>query len=115
MNRLWCGRTEPLSHSSCYILKLHGDYKDARILNTDEELGGYGIGAGGGPLQPLRRPAAAHCHCPGAGHQATPCSLTGDQRASLLVGIIIPQNVRLMAKGRTVCIIAHRLASLTDD
>ncbi|MBB6469470.1 NAD-dependent SIR2 family protein deacetylase [Aminobacter lissarensis] len=32
---------EPLSHSSCYILKLHGDYKDARILNTDEELSGY--------------------------------------------------------------------------
>jgi hypothetical protein len=23
------------------LLKLHGDYKDARILNTDEELGGY--------------------------------------------------------------------------
>ena len=32
---------EPLSHSGCYILKLHGDYKDARILNTDEELSGY--------------------------------------------------------------------------
>lgn len=32
---------EPLSHSACYILKLHGDYKDARILNTDEELSGY--------------------------------------------------------------------------
>ncbi len=25
---------EPLTHSACYILKLHGDYKDARILNT---------------------------------------------------------------------------------
>ncbi|EAR22259.1 SIR2 family protein [Nitrococcus mobilis] len=32
---------EPLAHSACYILKLHGDYKDARILNTDEELSGY--------------------------------------------------------------------------
>ena len=26
---------EPLTHSRCYLLKLHGDYKDARILNTD--------------------------------------------------------------------------------
>ena len=32
---------EPLAHTSCYILKLHGDYKDARILNTEEELNGY--------------------------------------------------------------------------
>jgi SIR2-like domain len=32
---------EPITHSHCYILKLHGDYKDARILNTDEELSGY--------------------------------------------------------------------------
>lgn len=32
---------EPLTHSRCYLLKLHGDYKDARILNTDEELSGY--------------------------------------------------------------------------
>ncbi len=32
---------EPLAHTACYILKLHGDYKDARILNTEEELGGY--------------------------------------------------------------------------
>jgi hypothetical protein len=32
---------EPLTHSACYILKLHGDYKDSRILNTDEELNGY--------------------------------------------------------------------------
>lgn len=32
---------EPVTHSACYILKLHGDYKDARILNTDEELGRY--------------------------------------------------------------------------
>lgn len=32
---------EPLTHSVCYILKLHGDYKDARILNTEEELGTY--------------------------------------------------------------------------
>tara|TARA_B100001540_G_scaffold284705_1_gene277247 strand:+ start:22134 stop:23918 length:1785 start_codon:yes stop_codon:yes gene_type:complete len=32
---------EPITHTACYILKLHGDYKDARILNTDEELGDY--------------------------------------------------------------------------
>jgi len=32
---------EPITHSSCYILKLHGDYKDARILNTESELSGY--------------------------------------------------------------------------
>ncbi len=32
---------EPFTHSACYILKLHGDYKDARIRNTDEELSHY--------------------------------------------------------------------------
>ncbi|NQD75325.1 SIR2 family protein [Pseudomonas sp. B21-023] len=32
---------EPLTHASCFILKIHGDYKDARILNTDVELGEY--------------------------------------------------------------------------
>jgi hypothetical protein len=32
---------EPLTHSTCYLLKLHGDYKDARILNTESELSGY--------------------------------------------------------------------------
>jgi hypothetical protein len=32
---------EPLTHSRCYVLKLHGDYKDARILNTDRELSAY--------------------------------------------------------------------------
>lgn len=32
---------EPITHTACYILKLHGDYKDARILNTDEELATY--------------------------------------------------------------------------
>ncbi|PKO63216.1 MAG: hypothetical protein CVU24_00530 [Betaproteobacteria bacterium HGW-Betaproteobacteria-18] len=32
---------EPFSHSQCYLLKLHGDYKDARILNTDSELNAY--------------------------------------------------------------------------
>jgi hypothetical protein len=32
---------EPIAHSTCYILKLHGDYKDARILNTDAELSAY--------------------------------------------------------------------------
>ena len=32
---------EPITHSACFILKIHGDYKDARILNTEAELGGY--------------------------------------------------------------------------
>ncbi|WP_375552977.1 SIR2 family protein [Roseovarius mucosus] len=32
---------EPLSHSACYVFKVHGDYKDTRILNTEEELEGY--------------------------------------------------------------------------
>ncbi len=32
---------EPIGHSVCYVLKLHGDYKDSRILNTDEELAAY--------------------------------------------------------------------------
>ncbi|WP_065614954.1 SIR2 family protein [Pseudomonas moraviensis] len=32
---------EPLTHTQCYIFKVHGDYKDARILNTDIELGDY--------------------------------------------------------------------------
>ena len=32
---------EPLTHSRCYLLKLHGDYKDARIRNTDAELSSY--------------------------------------------------------------------------
>ncbi|WP_018900700.1 hypothetical protein [Rhizobium sp. 2MFCol3.1] len=30
-----------LVDSSAYLLKLHGDYKDARILNTEAELSGY--------------------------------------------------------------------------
>lgn len=32
---------EPITHSSCYVLKLHGDYKDARILNIEAELSAY--------------------------------------------------------------------------
>ena len=32
---------EPLTHTDCYLLKLHGDYKDARILNTEAELSDY--------------------------------------------------------------------------
>ncbi|RQO35870.1 hypothetical protein DBR37_05790 [Herminiimonas sp. KBW02] len=32
---------QPLVHSKCYLLKLHGDYLDARILNTDSELSVY--------------------------------------------------------------------------
>ncbi len=31
----------PLVHSRCFILKLHGDYLDTRIKNTEEELGVY--------------------------------------------------------------------------
>ncbi|TWG87954.1 SIR2-like protein [Cupriavidus gilardii J11] len=31
----------PMPHAGCYLVKLHGDYKDARILNTDAELAGY--------------------------------------------------------------------------
>ena len=32
---------EPLAHTTCYLVKLHGDYKDARILNTHAELARY--------------------------------------------------------------------------
>ncbi|TBN36134.1 SIR2 family protein [Pseudomonas sp. BGI-2] len=32
---------EPLIHARCYVLKLHGDYKDTRILNTEDELNRY--------------------------------------------------------------------------
>ncbi len=34
---------QPLSHSQglCQVIKLHGDYKDTRILNTEEELKQY--------------------------------------------------------------------------
>ena len=32
---------EPLTHTRCYLVKLHGDYKDARILNTAAELSNY--------------------------------------------------------------------------
>lgn len=31
----------PLIHSRCYILKVHGDYLDTRIRNTEEELSVY--------------------------------------------------------------------------
>jgi hypothetical protein len=31
----------PLTHASCYILKLHGDYLDTRIRNTETELNQY--------------------------------------------------------------------------
>lgn len=31
----------PLVHSQCVVLKLHGDYLDARILNTESELSKY--------------------------------------------------------------------------
>lgn len=32
---------EPIPHSTCYLLKLHGDYKDTRIRNTETELDSY--------------------------------------------------------------------------
>ena len=32
---------EPLVHNRCYLVKLHGDYRDNRILNTDKELSHY--------------------------------------------------------------------------
>lgn len=32
----------PLVHAKCFILKVHGDYLDTRLLNTDEELETYG-------------------------------------------------------------------------
>lgn len=38
---------EPLTHTGCYLFKIHGDYKDARILNTDKELGTYPIAFNG--------------------------------------------------------------------
>ncbi len=31
----------PIVHNRCFLLKLHGDYLDTRIKNTDEELGSY--------------------------------------------------------------------------
>jgi hypothetical protein len=31
----------PLIHSRCFVLKLHGDYLDTRVKNTDEELSAY--------------------------------------------------------------------------
>lgn len=32
---------EPLAHTSCLLLKVHGDYLDTRFLNTPEELAKY--------------------------------------------------------------------------
>ena len=31
----------PYIHSKCFVMKVHGDYKDARIRNTEEELAKY--------------------------------------------------------------------------
>jgi NAD-dependent SIR2 family protein deacetylase len=31
----------PFIHSRCYLVKLHGDYLDTRILNTETELSAY--------------------------------------------------------------------------
>lgn len=38
----------PLIHCQCCIIKVHGDYLDTRIRNTDEELAGYS-----GPMNAL--------------------------------------------------------------
>ena len=32
---------EPLTHTNCHLVKLHGDYKDIRICNTEAELAQY--------------------------------------------------------------------------
>ena len=32
---------EPIAHTGCFLLKLHGDYKDTRVRNTDAELSEY--------------------------------------------------------------------------
>lgn len=32
----------PLAHARCFVLKVHGDYLDTRLLNTDSELDQYG-------------------------------------------------------------------------
>jgi hypothetical protein len=34
----------PLLHSKCYVVKVHGDYLDTRIRNTEAELEGYSTG-----------------------------------------------------------------------
>lgn len=34
---------KPLDHANCYILKVHGDYKDGYIKNTNEELSKYSL------------------------------------------------------------------------
>ena len=31
----------PLAHAECTVIKLHGDYLDARIRNTTDELAQY--------------------------------------------------------------------------
>lgn len=31
----------PLQHSPCTVIKVHGDYRDTRIRNTDQELAAY--------------------------------------------------------------------------
>ena len=31
----------PLAHSRCYVVKVHGDYLDTRIRNTEKELAAY--------------------------------------------------------------------------
>ena len=31
----------PLQHTACAVIKLHGDYQQANLINTDAELGEY--------------------------------------------------------------------------
>lgn len=33
--------SSPLPHTRCFLLKVHGDYLDSRILNTEQELASY--------------------------------------------------------------------------
>jgi hypothetical protein len=37
----------PLVHATCTVIKVHGDYLDARIKNTDAELAGYSTAMNG--------------------------------------------------------------------
>ena len=69
----------------------------------------------GARRQSVRRPAPAHRHRPGAGDQpADPDLRRGDQRARLRERTGHPANMRQIVQGRTVFIIAHRLAAVRD-
>ena len=74
---------------------------------------GYDTMVGERGSQPVGRPAPAHRHRPRPGHQAAhPDLRRGDQRARLRdAKSVIQHNMRRIAAGRTVFIIAHRLAA----